>query len=226
MTEHVLSRASGLFCQGNCREVEVCSRKMVTVSEIQLDEVNDLADKRDGRPMVRDSFSTENVSTIYVYEGVRRRDVTGDRVTAAEIVDRRSVCGDRALATKGTRDQEDYGGGSQHSNSQKHQNTFGIPLMADDEHPVTLLHIPTHIAPHHQPDMAPLRDVEFEDNGQSLHALPPNLMLTLGPNNKLRDDGRRATARPADLAPATRDTNIKTRVGRDFGMRDTLPFGF
>ena len=80
MTEHVLSQTSGidrLICQDNYREVEVCSRKIVTGSEIQLDEVNDSADKRDGGPMVRDSFSAEKVSTSSVPEGVRRGNVTG-----------------------------------------------------------------------------------------------------------------------------------------------------
>lgn len=164
MTEQVLSRTSGidgLLCQGNHREAEACSRIRVTGIEIQLNEVNDLADKWDRRPLVRDSLSTVNTSTIYmckgvrrrdvtggrvisvrisysteyvstssVHEGVKRGDVTGGRVTLTEFVDRRSVCGDRALATKGTRDQEDYGGGSQHSNLQKHQNAFGIPLIS------------------------------------------------------------------------------------------------
>ena len=134
MTEHGLSRASGidrLLCEGNYRAVEARSWKMVTGSEIQLDEANDLADKRDGGPTMRDSFSTKNVSTSSVYEGVRRGGVAGGRVTSTEIVDRRSVCGDRALATKGLGDLEDHGGGSQHSNLQKHQNAFRIPFEVE-----------------------------------------------------------------------------------------------
>ena len=143
MTEQVLSRASGidrLLSQGNYREAEVCSRKMVTGSEIQLDEANDLADKQDRRPMVRDSFSTENTSTIYLYKGVRRRDVTGSRVISAKIVDRRGVCGNRALATGVREDQEDHGGGVLYSNLHKHQNAFSISIMAEDEHLVAPLH--------------------------------------------------------------------------------------
>jgi len=132
-TEQVLNGASGidrLLRQGNYRKAEVFSRIRVAGNEIQLDEANDLADKRDRRPMVRDSFSTANTSTIYVYKGVRRRDVTGGRVISAKTVDRRDVCGNRALATEVWEDEEDHGGGVQHSNLHTHQNAFSISIMS------------------------------------------------------------------------------------------------
>ena len=99
MTEHVLSRASGIdsmLCQSNCREAEAGLQTRVAGIEIQLNEVNDLADKRDRRPTARGSFSTVNTSAIYLYQGARNRDITGGRVISAKTVDRRGVCGNRA----------------------------------------------------------------------------------------------------------------------------------
>ena len=129
MMEEVRSLASGidkLLCLGSYWKTEVRSWIMVTGSEIQLNEADELADKQDGEPMRRISFSMGKVLTSFAREGAGWRDVTGGRVISADFVDRRSVCGDEALTTKGTRGWEDYGGRSQHSNSKKHQNAFSI----------------------------------------------------------------------------------------------------
>ena len=143
MMEHVISRASGidsLLCQSNCREAEAGLQTGVAGSEIQLNEVNDLADKRDRRPTARGSFSTVNTSAIDLYKGARNRDITGGRVISVKTVDRRGVCGNRALTTGGWEDQEEHGRGIQHSNSYKHQDAFSISIMLEDERLVAPLH--------------------------------------------------------------------------------------
>ena len=103
MMEEVRSLASGidkLLCLGSYWKTEVRSWIMVTGSEIQLNEADELADKQDGEPMRRNSFSMGKVLTSFAREGAGWRDVTGGRVISADFVDRRSVCGDGALTTK------------------------------------------------------------------------------------------------------------------------------
>ena len=103
--------------------------------KVRLNEVKDLVDNHDGR------FTGKEISGAGRASVAAEKNVARGRATSEESVVGRGVCENRAPATKGLRDQEDQGGGSQHSNLHKHQNAFGVPIMAEDKHPVTLLHM-------------------------------------------------------------------------------------